>query len=247
MKTLEHTFHIIGQNNIIIVPVFFHIIMVQTIVSYAVGAMGIGPDPQLTLQSMGTLLPKFLSLTIILSALFLIIDSFFTSMTLSMVFEAWKKGRTKLDLSNGTKFFAKILAARLLYGLFALMVAAALFFPIALFSASAIIGILLTGAVVLIMAVFFFSFLWINEAIVAKGISANTSFPYSMRTSFKNPSLTLTTILFILTFYIVAQSVVNIFSFSGQVFLIALVGLLVSIFLKALVSILKIVSFLQAK
>jgi len=246
MKTLEHTFHLFEKNNQILVPVFFNVIMIQTLLSYFVGAAGL-QDPQVLLQDIPGLISRILWVGTISGLLVLLVDSFFTSMTLSMVFEAWKKGKTKLDWNYGTKFFTKILVARIIYfagagAIFSLIAASTL-----LFSTSQLNGILLGGISVAALSLFLFGFFWVNESIVTKKKKPFASFKHSKLTSFRNPALTLRTIFAIFAFYIVAQAIIGIFSAASQIFLTALITLLATIFLKTLVSILKIVSFLQAK
>lgn len=247
MKPLQHARHILEKNNIILVPAFFHVILVQTILSYTFNAIKPPQDFQAFLQSIGTMLPMFLWLALISGALILIIDSFFTSLTLSMVFEAWKKGRTKLDWSYGITFFRSLLVARLAY----FAIAALLFIsfaPISLLAVgSPLLGGFLMGTALLLSLLFFFSFFWLNESIVTKRLNASRAFAYSAKTTLKNFLLTLHTFLLTVALYFISTGIISIFSPLNQIFLTTLVTLLFAILLKALVSIIKIVFFLQAK
>ena len=246
MKILDHTLHILNTNSNILIPVFFHVIAVQTIISYVANSMGI-QDPETLIWNMSTLLPQFISLLVISTLLILIVDSFFISMTLSMIFEAWKKGKTTLDWSHGTKSFTRILSARIIFGGILLTLLLAFILPIMVAGYSVILAIIFGGILIFAMIAFYINFFWINEAIVAKGREAVKAFALSRKTTLKNFTLTIRTILLILAFSLITHSIVNIFAFANNIFLTTLVVLLASIFLRAVVSILKIVSFLQAK
>ena len=245
MKTLEHTIHILEKNSIILIPVFFHVLLIQTIVSYVVNTIGI-TNPELILQNFQTLLPKFFWMAVISGSLVLLIDSFFLSMTLSMIFEAWKKGKTRLDWSYGTKFFMDILSARIFYltGLFTLIAAFGL---ASLLYTASLAGILLAAFSGILIISFVLSFFWINESIVTKKAKYLQSFSKSKKTTFKDPLATAKTAILILALYLFAQSILNVASFANQIFLTTIVILIISILLKTTVSILKIVSFLQIK
>jgi len=245
MKPLEHTFHILGNNRIILIPVFFNSIITLTITSYVFNIIKPDMDPLVFLQNIETTIPKFFWLMVISGILVLFVEAFFTSMTLSMIYEAWKKGRTKIDFSYGAKFFYKLLGARIIFLPLLLLLATPLI-SLAVVTPSPSAAILAYLSLFLLV-IYVLSFFWINEAIVTKKTKILKAFSVSKTTTFKNIPFTIMTALMVAAIYLVTQSVVNTVSLSNQIFPTTLVALLATILAKTLISTLKLVSFLQTK